>query len=227
MTDSPDEFDVPSLWAPLPGKGRSLYRRAADLIREAIIVGELKPGTRLVESEISEQLGISRGPIREAIRELEQEGLVRSFPNRGAVVVASSEVEVHELLIPIRLVIESFAVTRAIGNIDESDVEVLKGFVDSMGHGDLTATVDADIAFHEYLLEKSGEPNALQIWRTIVPRIRAYFFRHGLYRNTSVFRAEHAAVLEAILDGDVSNALAVLRDHLEVAWLADQTDPES
>src|SRR4051794_38330620 len=103
--------------------GRSSPRRQAVLesLREAILVGRYADGDRLIEDRIARELKTSRGPVREALRQLEHEGLVVSFPYRGAVVLGVSEEEVHEVLIPIRLTLERFSFTKAHERMEEAD----------------------------------------------------------------------------------------------------------
>ena len=86
-----------------PAAGRSRRDQVVEVLRNAIISGAYEPGERLVEATLSQELGTSRGPVREALRQLEHEGLVTSFPYRGAVVLGVSDEEVQEVLIPIRL----------------------------------------------------------------------------------------------------------------------------
>ena len=92
----------------------SMRQRATDVLRAAIINGRLVPGDRLKEAELSEQLGISRAPVREALRQLEHEGLVVSLPYRATEVLGISQEEIAEVLVPIRLTLETFAFRRAL-----------------------------------------------------------------------------------------------------------------
>lgn len=209
----------PELWSAFAGETRSLHKRAADRLRDAIVTGALPTGSRLIEQDISRQLAVSRGPIREAIRELEQEGLVRSFPHRGAVVVGVTEAEVHQLLIPIRVVIETFAYREAKQLLTADDHAELERLVADMRTGDLQRVVEADISFHELVLERSGQPHALQLWRTILPRIRAYFYRHGGYSDTSKFADEHATLHDALRNGSRRELEKTVREHIEIDWL--------
>ena len=87
----------------------SLRHRVTSVLRTAIIGGRLQPGDRIIEEDVSEQLKVSRGPVREALRQLEQEGLVVTHPYRGTEVLGVSQEEVDEILVPIRLTLERFA----------------------------------------------------------------------------------------------------------------------
>ena len=118
-------------WPP-PAAVRSLRHWIADTLREAIITGRLEPGDRLRELDLSQQMKVSRGPVREALRQLEQEGLIVSFPHRGTEVVGVSAEEVRHVLIPIRLTLERFAFRHALPILAEDDFVILERLVHEM-----------------------------------------------------------------------------------------------
>src|SRR5437763_486534 len=97
----------------------SRREQVANILRESIVSGKLKPGDRIREKEISDQLGVSRGPIREAIRQLEQEGLLISYPYKETVVAEMSDDEIMDVLIPIRIILETYSSKKACENITE------------------------------------------------------------------------------------------------------------
>ena len=148
-----------------------------ELLRTAIISGRFEAGERLIESALSAEFGTSRGPVREALRQLENEGLVMSFPYRGAVVLGVSDEEVHEVLIPIRLTLERHSFERALEKLTDDDFAELGKqiwLLEQAGKADdLIKLVEADLRFHEIVISASGQPHTVQIWRTIEPRIRA------------------------------------------------------
>ena len=189
-------------------------------LRRAIELGELVPGDRLVERDLAARMGISRGPVREALRQLEQEGLVVSYPYRGTVVAEISAEEVEHLLVPIRLVLERFAVRHALARLSSADLMTLASLASSMraaAHsGDLATVVETDVAFHELLLERADQPHALQLWRTIAPRVRAYFHRDtGRHETLEEIADGHDELLTALRGGDVDEVEAVLARHIE------------
>src|SRR6476469_4502975 len=108
-------------------------QRVLEALREAILVGRYGDGDRLIEDRIARELETSRGPVREALRQLEHEGLVVSYPYRGAVVLGVSEEEVHQVLIPIRLTLEKFSFTKAYERMTERDFAELAKEVWLMG----------------------------------------------------------------------------------------------
>jgi DNA-binding GntR family transcriptional regulator len=201
-------------------KGSPRREQVVDHLREAITVGRLADGERLIEERIARELHTSRGPVREALRQLEHEGLVVSYPYRGAVVLGVSEEEIQEVLIPIRLTLERFSFTKALEQMDESDYAELAKEVWSMAEGaredDLLRLVEADIRFHEFVLSRSGQPHTTQVWRSIAPRIRAYFFRYGLTADLSKIAVEHGQLLQAVQSGDRDKVLAAVERHITV-----------
>src|SRR3954471_15627550 len=194
--------------------------QVADALRDAIVTGSLEPGDRLVEGRISEQLQTSRGPVRDALRQLEHEGLVASAPYRGAVVLGVSEEEGQQVLIPIRLTLERFSFLKALPRMTDGDFGELAKQVWVMGEAartsDLRRIVEADLAFHEIVLSRSGMPHTMQVWRSIQFRIRAYFHRHGRFRALDEIQDEHRQLLEALQTRDPEAVLAVLEPHIAV-----------
>ncbi len=200
---------------------QSLRHHVLQTLREAIITGQFQPGDRLVEEELCQQLGVSRGPVREALRQLEQEGLVVSFPYRATEVIGVTEAEIREVLMPLRLTLERFAFRHALPQIDADDFATLTQLVASMrdaaAAGDLARIVAADLHFHELVLERAQQMHCLQIWRTISPRVRAYFFRCGpRHSHLNAIVEEHEALLTAMRSGDIEQVLQTLEPHILV-----------
>ncbi len=197
----------------------SRRQRVADILREAIISGELRPGDRLVELELSAQLGTSRGPIREALRQLEQEGLVVSQAYRGTMVAEISQEEIEQVLVPTRLVIERFAFRIAMPLLTEADFAALRSFVGEMRAAadadDAEAMADADLRFHELVIERSGQTHCLQLWRTIQPRVRAYFRRDAPgHADHYAVAEQHAGLIETLASGDADRLAAAVDEHI-------------
>jgi DNA-binding GntR family transcriptional regulator len=209
----------------------SRRQRVLESLRGAIIDGRFLPGDRLVEEELCQQLGVSRGPVREALRQLEQEGLVVSFPYRATEVIGVSLAEVRGVLIPIRLTLERFAFRHALPRRTQADMAELEGLVATMAAageaGDqapaerraeaLSVIVEADVRFHELVLQRSEQPHCLQIWRAISPRVRAYFYRSGpRHASLAEIAEEHRELLDAMGTGEIERAIAALEPHILV-----------
>lgn len=204
----------------LPELGHaSLRQRITNVLRTAIVNGQLKPGDRIVEEEVSEQLKVSRGPVREALRQLEQEGLVISYPYRGTEVLGVSQEEVDEILVPIRLTLERFAFRQALPRLTAADLDELANLVRAMqraaAEGNLDQLAEDDVRFHELVITRSGHPHCLQIWKTIEPRVRAHFRRDApVHPSPFELPDEHQELLDALRTRDEATVLDVLERHI-------------
>jgi DNA-binding GntR family transcriptional regulator len=191
-----------------------------ESLRDAIVAGELEDGQRLIEDKIARELKTSRGPVREALRQLEHEGFVVSTPYKGAVVLGVSDEEVQQVLIPVRLTLEKYSIPKAVEQMTDEDFAELGKEVWRLGEAartdDLEQSVDADMRFHEILLEHSGQLHAAQVWRSIAPRIRAYFFRYGRKSNLAQIAFEHGELLTALQTRDPETIAAALEQHITV-----------
>ena len=194
--------------------------RVAEALREAILTGQLEDGERLIEEKIARELQTSRGPVREALRQLENEGFVRSYPYRGATVLGVSDEEVQQVLVPVRLVLERFSFLKAAELMSDADFAELAKQVWLLGEAaranDLARSVDADMRFHELVLEWANQPHTAQVWRTIAPRIRAYFFRYGRRSSLARIASEHRELLAAMQTREPETILAALERHIAV-----------
>ena len=201
-------------------KGLPRAQQIAETLRSSIIGGRYEPGERLIETALSTELGTSRGPVREALRQLENEGLVLSLPYRGAVVLGVSDDEVHGVLIPIRLTLERYSFARALEQLTEGDFAELGKQIWLMEEAgkanDLTKLVEADLSFHEIVITASGQLHTMQIWRTIAPRIRGYFYRYERSRSFEETVEEHRLLLAALQTRDPAIALEQLERHIDV-----------
>jgi DNA-binding GntR family transcriptional regulator len=192
--------------------------QVVEYLREAITVGRLADGDRLIEGSIARDLQTSRGPVREALRQLEHEGLVVSYPYRGAVVTGVSEEEIAQVLIPIRLTLERFSFTKALEQMQDGDFAELAKEIWTMEQAavehDLFRSVEADMRFHELILERSGQPHTAQVWRSISPRIRAYFFRWGQTADLRRIAVEHGDLLRTLQSRDPDRVISALELHI-------------
>ena len=200
-------------------KNTSLRHKITDEIRKAVFQGKLKPGDRLREVEVAKQMGVSRGPIREAIRMLEQEGVLVSQPYKDTMVAEISREEVVEVLLPIRLTLEMFAIRKALPNLDEHHRDNLSSIIEDMrkaaAENDLYKVVDCDLAFHEYWLTLSDVPNMLGIWTSIYNRIRLHFIVEGqAYDNLAPLVDSHTLLLQTIMEGDLAQINELLAKHI-------------
>jgi DNA-binding GntR family transcriptional regulator len=195
-------------------------QQVVEALRNEIIAGHFEPGQRLIEATLSQELGTSRGPVREALRQLENEGLVMSVPYKGAVVLGVSDEEVQEVLIPIRLVLERYSFARALKVMTDADFAELGKQIWVMERAarenDLLKVVEADLRFHDIVMSSAEQPHTTQIWRTIWPRIRAYFFRYGRTASLEVMVDEHRELLDVLQTRDEKRVLQQLERHIVV-----------
>jgi DNA-binding GntR family transcriptional regulator len=212
MTSAP-----PTTRSSRPSRARE---RVIEALREEIMLGKLADGDRLIEDQIARRLSTSRGPVREALRQLEHEGLVVSYPYRGAVVLGVSDDEVQHVLIPIRLTLERYCFLKALERMTDADFGELAKEVWLMNEAaradDLMAAVEADIRFHEFVLSHSGQQHSAQLWGAIAPRIRAYFFRYGRVGDLERIASEHAELLGAMQTRKPAVLTKALQHHIDV-----------
>ena len=129
-----------------------------NTLRKAILKGELKPGERLMEIALAERLGVSRTPVREAMRKLELEGLVVMIPRRGAQVANITEKDLNDVL-EVRMALENLSIENACARMTEEQLDELwkaaRNFEDTMAEGNLVRLAEADVAFHEVIYKSS------------------------------------------------------------------------
>ncbi len=192
-------------------------------LRQAILKGELQPGERLMEIKLAETLGVSRTPIREAIRKLELEGLVVMIPRKGAAVANITEKDTKDVL-EVRRTLEMFAVEVACDRITEEQrlqlKEAAKAFEDSKG-ADLIRIAETDMNFHEIIYEATQNERLVQMLNNLrenMYRYRIEYLKDPNYYDSLV--SEHCEILSAIENGDKEKARVCMRDHIDNQQLA-------
>jgi DNA-binding GntR family transcriptional regulator len=189
-----------------------------DALRRAIVTGVLQPGQRVNEAEVARQMHISRGPVREAIRLLEQAGLLISIPRRGTVVVTLSAEDVEEVY-TLRADLETRAIRRATTRLSQADLSELDRLLGEMQAaseaGDLPALLDADIAFHRKIVRAAGWPQLQRVWESLQPRTLTLYTIQTLVRWSAQLHADrHQPVLAALRERDVEAAARAIRQHI-------------
>lgn len=206
---------------------KTISQEVAEVLRWRIIQGEIAPGDRVAEEKVARELGVSRGPVREALRELERDGLLVVEPYKGAVVLEISADDLRGVLLPVRHVLEQWAVEHALDALTEDDyaelgdiVERMRTAVDTGGEGLLRELVELDVAFHAYIIEMFGGAHAKQMWASIAPRVLAGFYRLGsLHSHPSTIVTEHEELLEALRTRDLAVAREALSEHVIVSTI--------
>lgn len=192
-----------------------------ESLREAIIMGNLRPGERLMEIQLAEQMGVSRTPVREAIRKLELEGLVVMVPRKGAYVAGLSIKDIADVF-EIRKALEGLAAELAADRISDEEIEnlerVLHRLADSVEHKKLDEFIDVDTEFHAVLFQAGRNDRLSQM----ISNLREQIHR---FRNTSLSMPgrmtaaleEHRKIVEAISQHDVDEAKRLAQEHIENA----------
>lgn len=193
-------------------------------LRQAILKGELQPGERLMEIKLAERLGVSRTPIREAIRKLELEGLVVMIPRKGAAVANITEKDTKDVL-EVRRTLEMFAVEVACERITEEQLAELKkaakAFEASKGSMDLIRIAETDMNFHEIIYQATHNERLVQMLNNLrenMYRYRIEYLKDSNYYDSLV--REHQEILEAIETKNKKRAGICMRDHIDNQQLA-------
>lgn len=212
---------APSGWAhdsAMPQRA-SLGQSIANSLREAIVSGTIAPGQQLKQDALSADFSVSPAPVREALRQLESEGLVEHYPNRGVFVTDVPEEEALKLLFPIRLLVENYAMQQTAEQLDPDLLAQLEAQIIVMEHGadvhDVALINAADVRFHELAVEASGSRHSIQLWHSILPRIRLQFARlTPRQADLHHVAEEHQELLRALQQGDAAELSSVLKEHI-------------
>lgn len=187
-------------------------------LRQAILKGELKPGERLMEIQLAKKLGVSRTPIREAIRKLELEGLVLMIPRKGAEVAEITEKNLRDVL-EVREALEKLAVQLACDQITKVQLRELRSaaeaFRDVLASGNVTEIAEADEHFHDLINLATGNQKLIQILNNL--REQMYRYRVEYLKNEAVFPQlleEHESLICAIEKRKKEQAAEIVCCHI-------------
>jgi len=211
---------------------RPLGEIVFDYLRESILKGEIKPGERLMEVAIAEKLGVSRTPVREAIRRLEKENFVRMIPRRGAFVADLTTKDIKDVL-ELRKELEGFASYLAAMRMDDSDKRYLKtimeGFIESLEQKDRYGMLEKDNEFHELIFKASGNNKLIDIVLDLhdqFQRFRLIYFNE--FDNYLELMTSHKKIYDAIVAQDAVEARKYAEEHiLSIETIVDEWIKES
>lgn len=197
---------------------RATYKdRALTQIRDAIKKGWLKPGERVNEAKLASDMGISRFPIREAIRSLEKEGLVVAIPFKGVYVNKLNEKDLDELY-SLRILLEIYAVKHLVKNISKEKITELQSILDDMEKGikhkkrDL---ISEDMKFHRKICELCDNAKLLEIWNNLSGQIRSFLaVEQHSHDSINYLYDSHKIILDAIKAKDSRQAQKRLRENI-------------
>ncbi len=199
-------------------KPEALWQRVVEAMRRAIVVGELAPGAHLKEPVLAAMFGVSRLPVREAIAQLEREGLVRIEPRRGAYVVGVTEQDIHDIY-ECRLLLETYAIEQTARRIDAEGVAALNTLIDrmeaAMAAGQVQTVATSDMAFHRLIIGLSGNRALSNAWEPLAPLIEtALGIAEATVEDLPQAVHGHNDIVAALARHDVKVATELLRDHL-------------
>lgn len=190
-----------------------------NTLRQAILTGELKPGERLMEIHLANKLGVSRTPIREAIRKLELEGLVTMIPRRGAEVAQITEKSMSDVL-EVRRAMDALCTELACERISEEDIETLRlacdKFAAAVRTKDVRKSAQADVEFHDIILKATGNVRLVQLINNLSEQMYRYRFEYlkdsSRYDNLI---EEHRVIYEGIKRRDKVAASEAAKLHID------------
>lgn len=190
-----------------------------NTLRRAILKGELKPGERLMEIALADKLGVSRTPIREAIRKLELEGLVVMAPRKGAKVASITERDLNDVL-EVRKGMEVLAISLACKRITGEELEKLesieRSFQSLIESGNLTELAEMDVKFHDTIYQATNNQRLVQLLNNL--REQMYRYRMEYLKDIAVRRTlaeEHKAICEALRGRDENKAQNYVSVHID------------
>lgn len=190
-----------------------------NTLRQAILKGELAPGERLMEIALADRLGVSRTPIREAIRKLELEGLVLMIPRKGAEVAKISEKNLRDVL-EVRRSLEELAIELACQRMNSEEIEQLedaqKSFREAVENGDAMGIAESDERYHDIIYYGTGNSRLVQILNNL--REQMYRYRLEYIKDEDkrqVLLVEHENILKAMKGHHTAEAKEAMREHID------------
>lgn len=198
---------------------RPLREIVYEELKLLILTGKISPGMRLMEEELAEDMGVSRTPIREAIRKLEKEGLITIEPRRGAYVSQISTKDMVEIL-EVRQNMEGLAAELAAQRMTDEDKEKLreiaKNYESAVAAGDMTEMIRCDTAFHHIIVEATQNKILIQMVEQLQEMVlRFRYIYYDNFKRAEQMLTEHQAIYEAIADGDTEVARESANIHID------------
>ena len=201
---------------------RTIHEQVADKLRKELLNGKILPGERIVESEVAETLGVSRGPVREALRQLSKEGFVSYRPHKGCEAKCLSEDEIRESYL-IRLELECLAVQIYNGNMEEKYLETLesakKALAIAAEKKSVPDIIEADEQFHQAIVEAAGKEKLTDMWKLLAGvNISAFYIQENERSLPYAYiDRNHSWILDAFKNHlGTEEIIRILREHYGV-----------
>ena len=195
---------------------RTLPEQIAARLRQDVLSSKLKPGDPLREIDLSQRFGVSRGPVREAFRQLTQQGLLVLEPNKGVRVAQNPSDEVRPLVVELRRTIECFVLESIFERITEADIElweeILADIRQACERNDVDALTEHDLRFHQAIIQSHDDKDLFALWQPIAMRMMMHYNR--LVDIMDSYR-EHERILDAIRAGDRAAAIHALKANIQ------------
>lgn len=187
-------------------------------LRNAIITGELQPGERLMETQLAEKLGVSRTPIREAIRKLELEGLVIMVPRKGAQVAQFTEKDIQDVL-EVRAALEALAAKLACKRMDDRSFLKLQLAIAEYSYAakckDLETMIEKDVEFHDIICNATQNDKLIQLFNNLKEQVNRYRITYlKNVEESETVEAEHLAILDALKNKEEEIASNLASKHI-------------
>ena len=196
----------------------TIEAQVLDRLREAILQGYFPAGSQLNQVKVAAQFGVSRGPVRAAINNLEKENLVKNIPHRGTFVTSLDRTTIQDLY-HVRAILEGYAVRRAVECCTPEDVNKILHLIDEIQaaarRGETDEVVRLDFEIHDFFVDLSGNSYLIQIWSTIKIHVRrVLFFRHHSYPDLIDLADSHIPFYELIKNRNADEAARVMELHI-------------
>lgn len=197
------------------GMVRTLREQIVSRLRQDILSGQLEEGEALREEDLARRFGVSRGPVRDALLQLTKEGLLVAKPYCGVRVADAPSEAVRELVLKLRRQVEVYALELAFATLTDDRLESLREILEILrqacDNNEQARAIEADISFHRWIVESSGETDLLALWLPIVTRMRLEYSRHQSLKEVY---PEHKRIFEAIRRRDLKKAVRYLEANI-------------
>lgn len=209
-------------------KSETLRDHVLQALRKAILDGVLKPGERLVESKLAEQMGVSRGPIREAVSQLKNEGLVKIIPHKGTFVAEWSDEDILEVYL-LRSVLEGLAARRVVEIFSDKNFKYLQSLLNKAKNlpkdGSVSQLSSLCMNFHEYICRQCGFPRLYEMWSCIYMQRRLFSVISFIFQDRDEIILKHQELLDDLCKRDPNLAEQSVRKHIMDARTLLEIDP--